>query len=181
MFQVDPVKLYISIIYREEPVRGEAKELMVRRWGKIDFESELLPFNPSDKLAEEMGVPLFRTFVSFENLIDPGQIGLVKIGCIGVEERLRHQGKRRINLDPGYIDSHKALITSTHPGPAKVYLASGVYLDMALLFPKGKCQALPWSLPEFKAQAYDETFLSLLSRYKTQLAVTKLASGPPKK
>ncbi len=169
MYQVDPVKLYISLIYRDEPVRNDAKEFMVRRWGKIDFESDFVPFTPPDKMAQEMGVPLFRTFVSFERLMDPGQIGLVKIGCIGLEERLRHQGKRRVNLDPGYLDSNKVLITTTHGGPAKIYHSTGIYLDMLLLFTKGKCQALPWSLPEFKSQTYDDTFLKLHALYKDQL------------
>lgn len=175
MYQVDPVKLYISLIYRDEPVRSDAKELMIRRWGKIDFESDLYPFSPPDKMAEEMGIPLFRSFVSFERLIDPGEIGLVKIGCIGLEERLRHQGKRRINLDPGYLDAHKVLITTTHGGPAKIYLSAGIYLDMALLFPKGKCQALPWSLPDFKAQTYDDTFTTLHDIYKKQIVAEKSA------
>lgn len=173
MFQVDPVKLYISLIYRDEPVRSDAKELMIRRWGAIEFESDPIPYVPTDKLKEEMGVPLFRTFVSFQRLIDPGEISLVKMGCIGLEERLRHQGTRRINLDPGYIDSNKAILTTTHGGPAKIYHSAGIYLDMVLLFPKGKCQALPWSLPDFKAQNYDDTFLALHSLYKTQLAATK--------
>lgn len=173
MYQVDPVKLYISLLYRDEPVRTDAKELMVRRWGVVDFESDPLPFDPPEKLKEEMGVPLFRTFISFQRLVDPGEISLIKMGCIGLEERLRHQGKRRVNLDPGYLDSHKALIATTHGGPAKIYHSAGIYLDMVLLFPKGKCQALPWSFPEFKAQNYDDTFLSLHGLYKTQLAAAK--------
>ncbi len=173
MFQVDPVKLYISLIYREEPARTEAKELMIRRWGAIESESDPVPYNPPDKLKEEMGIPLFRTFISFQRLIDPGEISLVKMGCIGLEERLRHQGKRLVNLDPGYVDSSKAIITTTHGGPAKLYHSAGIYLDMVLLFPKGKCQALPWSLPDFKAQTYDETFQALHTVYKTQLAATK--------
>jgi len=173
VYQVDPVKLFISIIYRDEPVRSDAKEFMIRRWGAIDFESEPLPYNPPEKLKQEMGLPLFRTFVSFKKLADPGEISLIKMGCIGLEERLRHQGKRRVNLDPGYLDSHKVLITTTHAGPAKVYHSAGIYLDMVLLFPKGKCQALPWSLPDFKAQNYNDTFLSLYSLYKDALAAAK--------
>lgn len=183
MFQVDPVKLFISLIYRDEPVRSDAKELMIRRWGAIDFESDPLPYTPPDKLKEEMGLPLFRTFVSFAKLADPGEISLIKMGCIGLEERLRHQGKRRINIDPGYLDSHKVLLSTTHGGPAKIYHSTGIYLDMLLLFPKGKCQALPWSLPDFKAQTYDDTFLHLHALYKEALSTAKaaLVQNPVKK
>lgn len=177
VYPVEPIKLYVSLIYRDEPVRTDVKEMMCRRWGLIDYESDPQPVTPPPKLAEEMGLPLFRSFVSFVRLADPGEIALVKMGCIGLEEKFRLKGKRRINLDPGYLDSSKALITTTHPGPAKIYHSAGIYLDMVLLFPKGKAQALPWSLPDFKAKQYDDIFDTLHTLYKTQLAAAKLAQG----
>ncbi len=175
MHKVEPVKLYVSIIYREETVRMDAKEFMTRRWGSIDHESDPLPFEAALPLKNEMGTPLFRSFVSFGPLIDPGELALVKMACMGLEEKFRVQGKRRANLDPGYIDSHKAVLATTHSGPTKVYHSAGIYLDTVLLFPKGKCQALPWSFPEFKNQDYDDIFLTLHALYKEQLTAAKLS------
>ena len=103
MYPVEPVKLVVSIIYRDEPVRSDAKEFMMRRWGLIDYESDPVPYTGSETISEEMGTPLFRTFVSFTRLVDPGEIALIKMACLGLEERFRYQGKRRVNLDPGCV------------------------------------------------------------------------------
>lgn len=168
MYQVSPVKLFVGLIYRDEPVRSDVKEFMMRRWGIIDFESDPLPYTEA-KIGEEMGSPLFRSFVSFNRLIDPGEIALIKMACMGLEERFRYQGKRRVNLDPGYVESHKVILSSSQPSPAKIYHSAGIYLDTVLLFVKEKCQSLPWSYPEFKNHLYDEYFLAMRGLYKEGL------------
>ncbi len=175
MFSVQSVKLFVSLLYRDEPVRAEAKELMARRWGAIDYESESVPFFENEAILEEMGRPLFRSFLSFSNLIDPGEIALIKMTCLGLEQRLQHQNKRRVNLDPGYLDAYKVVFTSTQAGPQKIYHSSGIYLDLQLMFVKNKFQKLPWSYPEIKSQQFDSDFSSMMQLYQTALS-----SLPPK-
>lgn len=177
MYQVTPVKLFMGIIYRDEPVRTDVKEFMMRRWGIIDYESDSLPYT-DEKIGEEMGTPLFRFFVSFNRLIDPGEIALIKMACMGLEERFRYQGKRRANLDPGYVESHKVILSSSQPSPAKVYHSAGIYLDTTLLFVKEKCQSLPWSYPEFKNHFYDECFLAIRGLYKEGLKTHQAPQTP---
>lgn len=178
MYKVDPVKLFIGILYRDEPVRSDVKEFMMRRWGLIDQESEVIPFPAPEKLTEEMGTPLFRTFVSFARLIDPGEIALIKMACIGLEEKFRYQGKRRVNLDPGYLDAHKVVLTTTHYAGPKVYHSAGIYLDTSLLFVKGKFQALPWSSSDFKNHLYDDFFSTLHGLYQQGLASAEQPPAP---
>jgi hypothetical protein len=173
MILVEPVKLFASILYRDEPIRSEAKELMMRRWGIIDFESESAPFMGNDPRSEELGAPLFRSVVSFTKLVDPGEIALIKIACSSFEERFRHQEKRRIAFDPGYLDLYKVIFTSNKSGGAKIFHSAGIYLDLTLLFVKEKCQALPWSSTEFKNHEYDEAFLAMRELYKKGLASYK--------
>ena len=166
MYPVEPVKLVVSIIYRDEPVRSDAKEFMMRRWGLIDYESDPVPFTGTEKFTEEMGTPLFRTFVSFTRLVDPGEIALIKMACLGLEERFRYQGKRRVNLDPGYLDFFKVVFTSTRYAGQRVYHSAGIYLDTVLFFVKEKIQPFPWSTPDFKNHFYDQDFLIIRGLYK---------------
>ncbi|MFO1520392.1 MAG: DUF4416 family protein [bacterium] len=177
MYPVDPVKLFASIIYRDEPVRSDAKEFMMRRWGLIDYESDPVPFTSNDTLGEEMGTPLFRTFVSFARLVDPGEVALIKMACLGLEERFRYQGKRRVNLDPGYLDLYKIVLTSTRYSGPKIYHTAGIYLDNAALFVKDKIQPFPWSYADFKNHFYDSDFLSIRALYQKGLEAHK--AQPP--
>ncbi len=147
-------------------MRSEAKEFMMRRWGLIDYESEPTPFTNSQKLFEEMGTPLFRSFVSFTRPVDPGEIALIKMACLGLEERFRHEGQRKINLDPGYLDLYKVVLSSTHYAGQRIYHSAGIYLENVLFFMKDKIQPFPWSYPDFKNHQYDEIFLRLRSLYQ---------------
>jgi uncharacterized protein DUF4416 len=169
VYPVEPVKLIASLVYRDEPVRTDVKELMMRRWGLVDYESDPTPFTSADKMTEEMGTPIFRTFVSFTRLVDPGEISLIKMSCFSLEDRFRYQGKRQVNLDPGYLDLYKMVLTSTRFAGQKVYHSAGIYLDMMLLFMKDKCQPFPWSYPDFKNHHYDDDLLKIRDLYKTGL------------
>jgi len=174
VYPVDPVKLIASIVYRDEPVRSDIKDFMMRRWGLVDFESDPTPFTTDDKLIEEMGAPLFRTFISFTRLIDPGEIALIKMACLGLEDRFRHQGKPRVNLDPGYLDLYKTAMTSTRFAGQRIYHSAGIYLEMMLLFVKDKCQPFPWSPVDFKNHIYDEDLLAIRNLYKPALEAHRI-------
>lgn len=167
MYLVEPVKLFASLIYRDEPVRAELKELLIRRWGAIDYETQPQPFTSEEKIQKEMGAPLFRSLISFQRLIDPGEIANIKAACLGLEEKLRHQGVRRMKLDVGYLDSSKVVLSSRTGGGQKIYHSSGFYLELALLFAKEKCQALPWSEADFKNHFYDDDFLAMWRLHQT--------------
>ncbi|NIR15998.1 MAG: DUF4416 family protein, partial [Desulfobacterales bacterium] len=53
--------------------------------------------------AKEMGWPLHRRFVSFEPLIRPLRIVEIKLTTNRIENENLQDGKRQINIDPGYI------------------------------------------------------------------------------
>ena len=105
----DPVKLVVGLIYREERVFESVSGVLVKEYGEIDLETPPFPFDMTDYYCEEMGSPLFRRFCSFARLIDPGCLVDVKLGCREVEEQFSTEGKRRVNLDPGYLDFGKFL------------------------------------------------------------------------
>ncbi len=164
----DLVKLFIGILYSDENLLNHALNLLEEQYGKIDFRSPLFQFTITDYYESEMGFPIFRLFISFECLISPKDIARIKIKTNEIEEQLSVQGKRKVNLDSGYMDYDKVVLASTKYNGQKIYLDHGIWADLTLHYEKGKYDPYPWSFPDFKKGMYNEVFLEIREKYKLQ-------------
>src|SRR5262245_18134639 len=100
----EPVKLVWGILFHESAPLDSCVRDLTRRFGEIDFRSGTLPFEYTDYYFEEMGRPLFRTFISYRDLVDSAMLADIKIFGSELENAYSSaDGKRKINLDPGYI------------------------------------------------------------------------------
>lgn len=170
-----PVKLFMGILYREEEdlalVRGRLEEA----FGAIDYVSEPCPFEVTNYYEEEMGPGLKRAFFSFLYLIDPGKLSSIKVKTNRLEEEFSHEGKRRVNLDPGYLDFFKIVLASGKFSGQKIYLGQGVYADLTLYYDKG-WKPYNWGFPDFRAGTYDRIFTKIRGIYKRQCR--NMCQGP---
>src|SRR5215831_14198885 len=96
-----PAKLVCGLLYKEGRWLEEAITDLRHEFGASDFVSEVLPFHYTDYYFEEMGSPLFRVFISFEKLIDPANLSVIKILTNALEEKYAGgpDAKRVINID----------------------------------------------------------------------------------
>ncbi|UCE20063.1 MAG: DUF4416 family protein [Gemmatimonadota bacterium] len=165
----DPVKLFFGILYSDDERLRRAKELLREKYGRIDYESEPFEFIITDYYAPEMGSTISRLFLSHELLIQPDEIARIKLESNEIEDLLALAGKRKVNLDPGYIDTCKAILASAKYNGPKVYLGHGIYADLTLYYEKGTFYPYPWSFPDFKTSQYNHSFLRIRELYKVQL------------
>ena len=161
-------KLICGVLFTDENLLLRAKDLLIDRFGAIDFESEKFRFNVSYYYKPEMGWPIWRLFWSFEELIDPARIAEIKLACNSVEDELAIDGKRKVNLDPGYMDYDKVVLASAKYNWQKIYLDKGIYADATLKYEKGHYHPFPWSFPDFKTGEYERVFLKIREIYKKQ-------------
>lgn len=63
-----PARLFMSLMAAEETALHQALKDLEQAFGKVDFVSERFPFNQTDYYTEEMGDPLFRHFVTFDEI-----------------------------------------------------------------------------------------------------------------
>jgi hypothetical protein len=114
---VKPVKFFCGIIGRNHEVISNAKKELKTLLGKIDLESEILPFNFTDYYSEEMGNGLLRQFISFYDLKDPRKLAEIKLATNVIEDKftVAATGKmhRTVNLDPGYITAANLILATT--------------------------------------------------------------------
>lgn len=164
----EPVKLFVGILYCQSELLESVYKILSEHFGPIDYKSPEFKFDITDYYVDEMGSPIFRRFVSFYNLINPGQLARIKIQTNQIEEQFSKNGKRRVNLDPGYMDYNKVVLASAKYNAQKIYLDLGIYADPTLWYEKGVFHPYPFSFPDFKSGQYNPVFLHIRALYKGQ-------------
>lgn len=166
----DPVKFIIAALYSDDAKYERALDICQSKFGPIDYRSAQFPFEMTDYYQDEMGTPVFRQFISFTNLVNPGELATLKIQCNAVEETVAEREKRKVNLDAGYLDFHKYVLASAKFNGQKIYLAHGIYADPTLYYRKGDFHPYSWSFPDFKeSDRYYESLLAIRHIYKNQI------------
>jgi hypothetical protein len=169
-----PVNLICGLISNDPDLMARAIRLLVPFYGPTDVVSELWPFDDTDYYVAEMGPDLQRQFVSFEKLIDPGQLPGIKVDTNELEARICHEcglmpNERPINLDPGYIELSKLVLATTKNGSHRVYLHDGIYAESTLHYRTGQWAAWPWTYPDYTSDRYHAFFEQVRGRYKAKL------------
>ena len=88
-------------------------------------------------------------------------------GGEGEGEKVFSEGKgRRINLDPGYMDTVKIVLASTKDFSHRIYLGKGIYGEVTLIYSGKGYQILPYTFPDFRTQEYQDIFKKAREIYK---------------
>jgi hypothetical protein len=164
-----PVKLIIGFIFKEEAILNKAKPILEKRFGKIDFESQTLPFNHTTYYEKEFGKDLKRRFISFKKLTIPCGLPQIKIYTNRVEKQLSRGPSRLINIDPGYLDLAKLILASTKDYKHRVYLNKGVYAEVTLFYENKSYRPWEWTYPDYKSNEYIALFNRIRDIYAGQI------------
>ena len=173
-----PVKLIMSLLSADPRLIDQACTELCSRYGPRDFMSELLPFHYTRYYAAEMGDDLRRRLVSFEKLIAPDTLPEIKRATNAMEAACAdEQGKRRINLDPGYMALSHIILATCKGFSHRPYLRDGVYADLTLIFRAHSFQALAWTFPDYGSPEMIQLLNAVRSSYLNQLRPGKNEDG----
>ncbi|MEN8263196.1 MAG: DUF4416 family protein [Nitrospirota bacterium] len=165
-----PVKLFVGMLSQEKSLFYDLAQKLSDIYGKIDFKSPAWPWDHSEYYEEEMGLGLMRQFIFFDKLISPGDIAEVKIKTDDLEKLyLNDNSGRRINLDPGYLDSAKLVLATTKNFSHRIYLNSGIYGEVTLIYSGGDFRSLPYTFPDYRTETYLEVFRKARGIFKGQI------------
>ncbi len=170
------VKLFMGMISGEEDLFDEAEKRLSQKFGSVDFKSPILSFQHTPYYESEMGSNLKRKFISFQGLIDPAEIGEIKLFTNQLEQDFLRPDTdhRRINLDPGYLTLSKLVLASTKDYQHRIYLGRGIYAEVTLCYHKGKgFEPREWTYPDYRTREYLEIFNHLREIYQRELNLKK--------
>lgn len=133
--------------------------------GAIDGWGEILPWRVSRYYEKEMGVGLLRRFLSFLPLMSTGNLAKIKLQTQQLEAKYRCHEKgregRRVNVDPGYLEAGKVVLASTKNAGHRIYLGSGIFAEVTLLYYEGGFHEGLYTYPDY---LWPETLSFLTSR-----------------
>lgn len=168
---VAPVKWFIAILFKDEAVLERALSRLADSFCAIDFRSPSFPFTLTDYYQPEMGTGLRRMLASFSMLAPPDRLISLKTSTASLEKEYSREGKRAINIDPGYLDLFKVVLASFKGRGNKIYLGQGIWADFTLYYQKGAFYSFQWSFPDFKSGIYNEALKKIRDLYKRDLAL----------
>jgi len=167
-----PVKLVCGIMSGRDDCFVTSEIKLEESFGPIDVKSSRHVFDQTDYYAKDMGPGLKRMFVSFERLIQPETLSRVKLRTNALENEIRdhfREGKRIVNLDPGYLTAAALIMATAKDFSHRVPLEHGIYAHLEFLFQKNSVQPLAWTYPDFRGGRYTPFFLESRRIYLVQL------------
>jgi len=168
----EKVKLITSLFSPQKDLIDQVIQEMESILGPVDWKSRDLFFDRTKYYAREMGWPLYRRFISFENLIRPEDLVEVKLKTNRIEKQYIEDDKRRINIDPGYIALERLILATSKNYTHRIYLGQGIYADLTLIYQRGTFQPLEWTYRDYSDSEMIDCFNRLRESYKNQIRKT---------
>lgn len=164
-----PVKLFVGLLTSHLDLLPDVSKALEERLGPVDYSSDFMEFKFTRYYETEMGPGLKRKFLSFERLALPGELAGIKLFTNSLEERWSEDGRRLVNLDPGYLNQARVVLASTKDFSHRIYIGEGIYAEVTLMFHRNRFDALPWTYPDFQRPDYQQFFLHIREMYSAQL------------
>ena len=164
----EPALLFIGTLYSDTEIFDYSKKILEKHFGDILLVSPSMPWDYSSYYKDELGSPLFRQFIFFKTLIDPGILANIKLNTNAIEDALS-SGKRCINLDPGYLMLSKIVLASTKDYAHRIYIGKGIYAEVTLIFKDGTYNPHLYTYRDYQDKTYIDIFMNARAILKKML------------
>ena len=144
-----PAKLVIGLFTGDIQIFGKLVPEFISLYGQIDLVSPWMAFNYTRYYETEMGTPLHRRLCSFQSLIAQQDLADIKMNTHQIEQSFSQSGRRRVNIDPGYMLRERFVLASGKNFSHRICIGDGIYADLTLIYHKGNFQRLPWTYPDY--------------------------------
>ena len=164
-----PEKLVIPMMFSDgQDPRGPI-EIIVQRFGRIDFQSDELCFGFTKYYEPEMGEHLTKIIIAFAELVSPQELADIKLYTNEIEQQFAMSGKRKVNLDPGLIGLRRFILATSKDNGHRIPLQRGIYAEITMLFMEGDFTPLLWTYPDYQTDEYRGILREIRDVYKQQL------------
>lgn len=153
--------LLVGTLFPKQDIYTEALGCLEECFGEAVMESPAIQWDFSEHYKEELGGPIFRRFIFFRKLIEQDHLSACKLKTCEIENRLSVDGKRTINLDPGYLTVAKLVLASTKDYSHRIYLTDGIFAEVTLAYSKDRGNYVPF--PNTYRDYCDERYIRLFS------------------
>ena len=134
-------------------------------FGAIDTVGPWMDFHYTNYYAPEMGNPLCRRMLVFRDLIDQSDLSRIKLRTNEIELQYAQDGKRCVNIDPGYLLYERFVLATGKNYSHRIYIGQGIYADLTLIYQKGAYRPLPWTYPDYADAAMGAFLMKVRQKF----------------
>ncbi len=164
----EPVKLVMPMFGHDPTLFAQAIAELEKTFGPTDYVSEIIPFTFTHYYQAEFGADLLRQFASFERLIGQDELADVKVLTNELEYALGQDGKRGLNLDPGYMSPGKFVLATTKNYSQRIYIGKGIFAEVTLYIRDGRFCTWPWTYSDYASKEYAQILGEIRALYMEQ-------------
>ena len=99
----------------------------------------------------------------------PEAIAGIKLKTNNIENRHKQDGKRLLNIDPGYVALERLVLATGKNYTHRIHLSKGIYADLTLIFHKGSFRTLAWTYQDYADPEVIGYFNMIREEYRKQL------------
>ena len=160
------VKLIASVFSGDPELIRETSRILERIFGRIDFRSPIMDFIHTDYYNDEMGRGLKRIILGFKKRVRPESAYKAKLETNALEKKFTLNGKRRVNIDPGYLDMSKVVLFSPKDYTHRIPMPRGIFAEVTLFYRDKRYNPWPWTYPDYGSEEYCAIFESVRNNYR---------------
>jgi hypothetical protein len=165
-----PVKFFTAITTSSGLLLSGVEKKLREVLSEIQDSSAQYNFDEFTHYYEsEMGKGLNKKMIAFSRLGPAEILPDIKIATNLVEAEYLQDGRRQVNIDPGYVTAAKMVLATTKDYDHRLYLGRGIFGDVHYRFRRGHFQMMEWTYPDYRQPAIVEFFEQLRNRYMSQL------------
>ena len=143
-------KLFFGLLAPSRELLENVTQQLVLNFSPVEFRSEINRFDHTNYYESEMGGNLLRQWISTELPMLIRDLPGIKKFTNRLEEVFAQQGKRTVNIDPGYISLSKVVLATTKDHEHRLYVSGGIYEEVTLRFHRSKgFEPWPWTYPDY--------------------------------
>ena len=163
--------IFCGVLYNRVFQKDDIENILRKYFGNIILRSEIFEFTETSYYNDEMGKPIFRVYYAFDHLIDMDRIVECKIlgNWIENEYFLYDNGKRAVNIDPGYLNLAKVVLATTKNFQHRIYLRNGIYSEVTLRWRRGSFSEWEWTYKDYKREESIRFFNELRNLYRSMI------------
>jgi len=104
--------------------------------------------------THEMGEGIVRVWVACRRPLMGGGLIELKRWAVLEEGRWAIDGKRRVNIDPGWLTEYSLILVSSKNYAHRIPIEVGIYGEVELIFRNKEWQVMPWTYPDYQLPVF---------------------------
>ncbi|MGB9616738.1 MAG: DUF4416 family protein [Desulfomonilaceae bacterium] len=168
----EPAQLIMSVLLSKDDILPWLQQKAEEAFGEIEALVGPLRFDFTTYYDAELGPNIKRWLWCFRKLVDMGALADIKRKTNEIERASAVDGKRRCNLDPGLLSLWNFVLATGKVNAHRIYLGSGIFADLTLIFRSSSYQPLPWTYPDYASMEMRTILNDFRKRYKWKLQNT---------